>query len=128
MNDLLMILISALGVIVTGLASWLTQRIIAFLNKKIENQKAQAALITATEIVSDSVKLVTQTFVDNLKKEGKFNKDAAQEAFNLALKNVENTMSPEIKSFISNQYGDLIAWITTKIEATIFDTKNKISN
>ena len=61
----------------------------------------------------------TQTYVDALKKNNAFTKEAQVEAFNLTFNAVMAVLTDEAKKYLSAIYGDLTAYITNKIEAEV---------
>lgn len=95
--------------------------IFKYVKLEINNSKLSQAI----DIVIDVVDKINQTYVDNLKNDGMFNKDAQQRALNLAIIESEKLMTNEIAQFIQKNYGDLDEWITTKVEAYIKQSKNK---
>lgn len=123
------ILLNVLSVVVTAiilpLISLAGTKLINFLSTKIKNEKANNILETATNIVINAVKSVFQTYVDSLKKEGKFDKQSQLVALNKAKDVAISQMSEDVKEFIKNNYGSLDAWLNTQIEATIDTLKNK---
>lgn len=72
----------------------------------------------------DAVKCVFQTYVEALKKEGSFNKDAQLIALNKAKDIVLAQLSDDIKDYIDKNFGDIDTWINTQIEASINTLKN----
>ena len=72
----------------------------------------------------DAVKCVFQTYVEALKKEGRFNKDAQLIALNKAKDIVLAQLSEDIKDYINKNFGDVDTWINTQIEASINTLKN----
>lgn len=123
------ILLNILSVIVTAiilpLISMVGGKLINWLSAKIKNEKAGILIGTATEIVINAVKSVFQTYVDSLKKEGKFDKESQLVALNKAKEVAISQMTEDVKEFIRENYGDLDAWLNTQIEATIDTLKNK---
>lgn len=123
------ILLNILSVVVTAiilpLISMVGGKLINWLSAKIKNEKAGNLIGTATEIVINAVKSVFQTYVDSLKKEGKFDKESQLIALNKAKDVAISQMTEEVKKFIRDNYGDLDAWLNTQIEATIDTLKNK---
>lgn len=73
--------------------------------------------------ITDCVLATTQTYVEALKKEGKFDKEAQKKAFNLTYENVMKILSKDAEAFLKSAIGDLEAHITEKIEAEV--KKNK---
>ena len=75
----------------------------------------------------DAVKCVFQTYVEALKKEGIFNKDAQLIALNKTKDIVPAQLSDDIKNYINKNFGDINTWINTQIEASINTLKNTSS-
>ncbi len=122
------ILLNILSVVVTAiiipLISFLGLKLTQWLNTKIQNEKGQALIKKATEIVLNSVRCVFQTYVDSLKKSGNFNADAQKIAFNLAKETALKQLGDDAKNYIIQNYGDLQEWLNTQIEASINLLKN----
>ena len=125
MNELLL---NILSIVVTSvilpLITYAGTRIISYLNSKIENEKARDLLSQATEVVTNAVRAVFQTYVDSLKKSGNFGKEAHIEALNKAKELTLAQLSDDVKDYINKNFGDINTWITTQIEATINLIKN----
>ena len=64
--DIMSIIQSALSVIITGLITFATSKLIQLINSKIEDKKAANYLSTIINLVGDSVKTVYQTYVEIL--------------------------------------------------------------
>ena len=77
--------------------------------------------------VADAVKLIFQEFVEVLKKNGKFDEAAQKEAKEKATKIIMNKLTPELKEFITANYGDISAWVNDQIEVAIYNFKNKVN-
>lgn len=118
------ILLSTLGTILTALATWGVERLIAWLNTKIKDQKALTYLNNAISVVTSVVKATYQTYVEALKNENMFTKEAQEQALNKAVEQAKATMSAEVKNFITENYGDLTEWIKLQIESAIYSLKN----
>lgn len=122
------ILLKVLSVVVTAiiipLISFLGLKLTQWLNTKIKNEKGQAIVQKATEIVLNAVRCVFQTYVDSLKKSGNFNADAQKIAFNLAKETALKQLGDDAKNYIIQNYGDLQEWLNTQIEASINLLKN----
>ena len=86
-----------------------------------DNMTIKAFLAEATDAVSTAVTYTSQTFVDALKKEGKFDKDKQQEALN---KSLDKAISLAKKA-LEDIYGDLAAYLTSKIEAEVRSQKTR---
>ena len=126
MNEIIINIISVLVTsIVLPLISIAGAKLIQFINSKIKNNKAADLLTTATTIVINAVRSVFQTYVEALKKEGSFNKDAQIIALNKAKDIALTQMTDEVKEYLVTTYGSLNSWLDTNIEATINILKNK---
>ena len=69
--------------------------------------------------ISSCVLTTNQTYVDALKKEGKFDLEAQKKAFDMTLNAVLNILSEEAKVYLSEAFGDLNTYITNQIEASV---------
>ena len=118
------ILLSALGVVVTGLASWGVAMLTKWLNTKIKDKQLGMFLTKITTIITDAVMAVYQEFVEVLKKNGKFDAAAQQEAKEKAIAIIEGQLTDDMRSFIQDNFGDIKAWISSKIEAVLYNLKN----
>ena len=126
MNEIIINIISVVVTsIVLPLISIAGAKLIQFINSKIKNNKAVDLLTTATTIVINAVRSVFQTYVEALKKEGSFNKDAQIIALNKAKDIALTQMTDEVKNYLVTTYGSLDSWLDTNIEATINILKNK---
>jgi len=126
MND---ILLNILSVVVTAvilpLISFAGTKLISWLNTKVKDENAKVQLTVATNIVTNAVLSVFQTYVDSLKASGSFNEEAQIEALTKAKDIALSQMTKEVQDYITKNYGDLESWLTTQIEATIKLLKNK---
>ena len=129
MNEIIINIISVVVTsIVLPLISIAGAKLIQFINSKIKNNKAADLLTTATTIVINAVRSVFQTYVEALKKEGCFNKDAQIIALNKAKDIALTQMTDEVKDYLVTTYGSLDSWLDTNIEATINILKNKYTS
>ena len=125
MNNILLNIISVIvTAIILPLISYLGLRLTTYLNNKIKDEKAKTLLTKATQIVTNAVRSVFQTYVESLKAEGKFDEHSQNVALKKAKDIVLAEFSDDIKNFINENYGDLTEWITNQIEATINLLKN----
>lgn len=126
MNEMLINIISVLvTAVVIPVISLLGAKLVSWLSTKIKNEKANKMIKTATEIVVSAVKTVFQTYVDALKKEGKFDKESQILALTKAKDIALSQMTEDVKEFIQTNYGELDLWLTTQIEANINTLKMK---
>lgn len=91
--------------------------------QNIDNEYVKNIIVDATNIVLGVVDTVGQTYVDDLKKEGKFDAEKQKEALNKALNQAKNLMNDEMVTLVVDKYNDLDTWIRTQIESYIKNSK-----
>lgn len=82
----------------------------------------------AEKIVTDAVTATNQTFVDSLKESGKFDEEAAKEAFEKSRDAILKILPQTTKDAFVVLYGDVDAWLTAKIESTVKAVKTEIKS
>ena len=119
-------LIDALALIIAALAGYL----ITYINKKkkaleveTDNEKTKAYLDMVEKTIVDCVNATNQTFVETLKKEGNFTKEAQEEAFNKTLQSVKAILSKNCLEYLSLITTDVNTYIYNKIEAEVKNAK-----
>ena len=73
----------------------------------------------AEQLVDDCVNYTSQTFVNALKKEGKFTKEEWKIAFDMSKDRVLALMTEEMAKALEDCFGDLNIWIETQIETDV---------
>jgi len=103
-----------------------TAYLVTFLRKKTaqvqaqtENEKAKQYLGEITDAVTTAVTATSQTYVDALKADNAFTKEAQLEALTKAKDTALSILSPAAAQFIVEVYGDLNNYLTAKIEETV---------
>ena len=92
--------------------------------KQKKNDELYSKYYTMLETtIIDCVLATTQTYVEALKKEGKFDADAQKIAFTKTYTNVMNILSKEAKKYLEEAIGDLETYVYNKIEAEVKLTK-----
>lgn len=124
-QEVLNIIFSAIGVVITGLASWGVSVLISWMNTKIKDKKLAQWATSITLIVTDAVQSVFQSFVESLKVNGKFDKEAQKQAKEAALRIIKDQLTPELRDYISENFGDMEKYLGEKIESIIYQLKNK---
>lgn len=116
--------------IILPLATALIGLLIAWLNQKrtelgakIKDETAKKYYDLATNAVLQAVQHTTQTYVDTLKNVGKFDKEAAAQAFDRSKLLAYTMITNDAKNIITEAYGDFDTWIDTQIEKTVRETK-----
>jgi len=126
------LLYEILQVCVIPLLGVLTAYVVKFINaksaeiqNKVDNDTADKYIAMLDDTICACVIATTQTYVDALKKENAFTKEAQKEAFDLTFNAVMTVLTDDAKKYLSEIYGDLTAYITNKIEAEV--SLNKIT-
>ena len=125
------LLYQLLEVCIIPLIGILTAYFVKFINAKsaeiqdkVDSNTADKYIAMLDSTICSCVIATTQTYVEALKKENAFTKEAQQEAFNLTYNAVMAVLTDEAKKYLTNIYGDLTAYITNKIEAEVQINKN----
>ena len=89
------------------------------LSAESKNALTEKYINMLSQTITDCVIATNQTYVDSLKGQDAFNYDAQKEAFNRTYQAVMTILSEEAKEYLTAVYGDLDAYITTKIESEV---------
>lgn len=116
------VIIPAIPVLVTYLVKYLKAKT-EQTTTKIDNELIRMYLQEAADAVLQGVTYTTQTYVDTLKKQGKWDEEAQKIAFNTAKDVALKLLTEEAKQMITDMYGDLTVWLDTKIEQTVKEQK-----
>ena len=111
-------IIPLLGILTTYLVKYIKAKSLE-LQAKVDNDTADKYIAMLDNTICACVVATTQTYVEALKKENAFTKEAQLEAFNLTFNAVMAVLSNDAKDYLTNIYGDLTAYITNKIEAEV---------
>ena len=122
MEDYTIRIIAFVGMI---LISWLTERIIHFINTKIKSDKARKYLTDISIIVSDSVKSTYQEYVETLKNNGTFTEEAQKKALEMSKEKIKSELTDSMKDYIVKNKGDFEVWLETAIHSELYNLKNK---
>ena len=125
MNQILLNVLAAVTTcIILPLISFLGIKLSQWLSTKIKDEKARTLFTKAIGIVTNAVQVTFQTYVESLKNSGSFGKEEQAIAFDKAKAIIISELTEELKTFITQNYGDLQKWITNQVEATIYKLKN----
>lgn len=120
------ILYQIIEVCVVPLLGVLTAYFVKFINlksaefqAKVENDTADKYIAMLADTITTCVVATNQTYVEALKKDNAFTKEAQQEALRQTLGAVMAVLSEDAKEYLSSIYGDLTAYITSRIEAEV---------
>ena len=129
----LIILQQIFEVAIIPLIGVLTGILIKYINSKsseiiatTENEQAKKYIALLDNTITSCVLATTQTYVDSLKKDGKFDAEAQKTAFEMTYNAVLNVLTEDAKNYLTAFYGDLRAYMTNKIEAEVQNAKNLI--
>ena len=119
-------------VVIIPLIGVLTGVLIKYINSKsaeaitvIDNEQAKKYIALLDNTITSCVLATTQTYVDALKKQGKFDAEAQKVAFEMTYRAIIAVLSDDAKTYLTNMYGDLTVFITNMIEAEV--NRNRVS-
>ena len=119
-----------LYLIITGILPLLITYGVLFLKVKIKEQEKQLEndqlvkyIDAATDAISKAVLTVNQTYVDSLKKQGKFDSEAAKTAKQMAIDKAKALITENSKKAIETLYSDFEAYLNDAIEELVRENK-----
>lgn len=119
MDVLIQVIEALVGLLVTAGIPYL----FTLLRSKVKHEKVRSYLYRAEDYLAAAVAMVNQTFVDQLKKDGQFNAEAQNNAFQMAMDTWTDMMGEEMKNVIMTEVGDFYTWAETQIEAKVNELK-----
>ena len=111
-------IIPLLGVLTTFIIKWINVKSNQ-IQKNNDNALANKYTQMLTDTINSCVIATNQTYVESLKKQGKFDAEAQKQAFEQTTQAVLTILSQEAKDYLANIYGDLDKYISEKIEASV---------
>lgn len=112
--------------IVLPLITLIGGALFVFIKKKIEEITGKITDSTVKNYVEDAIDSIlqavastSQTFVDSLKKSGKFDDEAKKVAFNKSREVALKMITEDTKMIIMELYGDFPTWLDSKIEQLV---------
>lgn len=118
---------TALGTLLSALFAYL----IVYINKKKQallensnNEIEKKYIEKISKTITDCVIATNQTFVETLKKENAFTKEAQEEAFQKTITNVMSILNEDCIEYLESITSDITVYLRNKIEAEV--NKNKI--
>ena len=111
-------IIPLLGVLTTFIVKWINVKSNQ-IQKDNDNALANKYIQMLTDTINSCVIATNQTYVESLKKQGKFDAEAQKQAFEQTTQAVLTILSQEAKDYLANIYGDLNKYISEKIEASV---------
>ena len=111
-------IIPLLGVLTTFLVRYINTKMKTLADTtNDEKQKKYIEMLNNT--ITDCVIATTQTYVDTLKKQGKFDKEAQEQAFLMTFNAVSSLLTEESKKYLNEAIEDLDLYIKQKIESEV---------
>ena len=94
------------------------------LKQKSKDETVQKYLDMLNDTITSAVLATTQTYVETLKKQGKFDEAAQKIAFQKTYNVIMKVLTDEAIKYITTSVGDLETYVTNQIEAQVKLTKN----
>ena len=95
------------------------------LKEKVKDDRYFLYIDILQELVTKTVITINQTYVDELKKENSFTKEAQEEAFKRVYEAVMLSLSEDVLTYLEQIIGDLNEYITVLIESAVKEQKQK---
>jgi ribonuclease PH len=89
----------------------------------IDNTYVKETINTVVDTIINVVNTVSQTYVSDLKKDGKFDVEKQKIALNKAVEQAKELINEESKEIIQSKYNDLDSYIRSIIESYIISNK-----
>ena len=118
--------LTVLAVVGLPLVAHLVATISALLRSKaseIKDRHMRELVERAIKAVEQAVLYVMQTYVDSLKKTGRFDREAQYDALAKAKEKAHALISDDMVKAIEEGYGAFDTWLDTRIEQTVRETK-----
>lgn len=119
--------------VITGILPFVTvyfanyvKSIIQKNSDKATNEQIQSLINYAGEAISVAVMTVSQTYVDTMKTQGKFDKEAQIVAKQMAIDKAKELISTEMKSAIETVYTNFDAYLDNYIETLVRESKIEV--
>lgn len=123
-----------LYLIITGILPLLILYAITFLKVKIKeqeeklnNEQLTKYIDAASNAISKAVLSVSQTYVDTLKKQGKFDEMAQAEAKQMAIEKAKELITIDSQLAIETLYNDFESYLNDAIESLVRENKIEIN-
>ena len=120
-------IIPLLGVLTTFLVRYINAKMKTLVDT-ISDEKQKKYIEMLNNTITDCVIATTQTYVDTLKKQGKFDKEAQEQAFLMTFNAVSSLLTEESKKYLNEAIEDLDLYIKQKIESEVNINKTIISD
>ena len=111
-------IIPLLGVLTAAFVKWVNIKS-SESQAKTDNETADKYIEMLDKTITECVIATNQTYVETLKKEGKFDAEAQKKAFEETKNAVLTILSADAKEYLAHAIGDLQVYMTKKIEAEV---------
>lgn len=112
------VVLAATPILTTFICKWLSSKSKA-IQQNTQSNSFDTTIMAVEALIANAVRATTQTYVDALKKEHMFDKEAQLEAFNKTKDAIMAQLTEDSKKVILAVYGDIDAYLTTQIEAQV---------
>lgn len=119
-----------LYVIIVGILGVLSKYAVSYLSEKkqeikreLEDTEFQNTMLKAIDTIESVIETTSQTYVDTLKKQGTFTKEAQKEALERTIADVMVLLPSEAKALIEVTYNDLDKWVRNYVESYLREQK-----
>lgn len=110
------------GVLVAYLVKYINAKGQAIATQ-VDSELAAKYITMLTTTITDCVIATNQTYVNALKAEGKFDKEAQQKAFTMTYNAVMDILTEDAKEYLATVYGDLSLYLIKRIESEVSSNK-----
>lgn len=122
-NEAIQVLLPVAALALATTITFYVGKLIKAGQDKSENEKVDKYLGMLNTTITNAVLATTQTYVDALKGQNAFDKEAQQKAFDMTYDAVMEVLTEEAKKYLAEAVGDLRLYVTNQIEATVKMTK-----
>lgn len=105
--------------VLCGFGVWYLKYRVEAIKQQLENDEYNKYIDMATNAICSSVIMLNQTYVQSLKEQGAFDKEAQARAFSAACNNAMTLMGSEAVDFLRVAMDDFDLWLKTQVEATV---------
>ena len=112
------VILPVLGALALFAVKWINAKANS-LKAETEDLTLQKYIDMLSDTITQCVIATNQTYVDTLKKEGKFDKEAQMKAFDMTYQAVLAILSEDAKKYITEAVGDFQTYIIHLIEAEV---------
>lgn len=123
LKEVILFVLTSMITIVSGCVTRLLTIKINEISCKVKDSRKAEFLGWVNNVIVQCVDTTTQTYIDTLRKNGKFDENAHKEAFDRTMNNISTILSEQDMATLGGYVGDASTWITTSIESYIKSSK-----